>query len=181
VSMWGLPSFRFSASRAAIEAAVHAELGITRPTPLQQMVPAILGFGSVEELLKAMSLPGAERPVVGRAAVALLDAAGEGDTIALRAIREVAGQIADMLRAGSKIAGLQKPSPVVLAGGLFRHPCDALVRALEAELPGSALVEARFEPAAGALLLAFDEAGIAPDPERLLASLPPAALFASAD
>jgi N-acetylglucosamine kinase-like BadF-type ATPase len=179
VSMWGLPSFRFSPSRAAIEAAVHGELGITRPTRLQQTVPEILGFGSLEGLLKAISLPGAERPVLGPASVALLDAAEAGDSIALRAIREVAGQIADMLRAGAKLAGLASPSPVVLAGGLFRHRSDVLVRALERELPGSALVEARFEPAAGALLLAFDEAGIAADPGRLIGSLPTDELFTS--
>jgi N-acetylglucosamine kinase-like BadF-type ATPase len=179
VSMWGLPSFRFSPSRAAIEAAVRGELGITRPTPLQRTVPEILGFGSLEALLKAMSLPGAERPVVGPAAVALLDAAEAGDSIALRAVREVAEQIADMLRAGAKLAGLSGPSPVVLAGGLFRHRSDALVRALERELPGSAFVEARFEPAAGALLLAFDEAGIEPDLGLLTGSLPADELFAS--
>lgn len=179
VSMWGLPSFRFSTSRAAIEAAVHAEIGITRPTVLQRTVPAILGFGSVEQLLKAMSLPGATRPVVGLASVALLDAVRDGDAIAARAVREVAGQIADMLRAAATHAGLPAPSPVVLAGGLFRHPCDALVRALEHELPSSEVVEARFEPAAGALLVAFDEAGVVPDLARLTGSLPPAELFAS--
>ena len=36
---------------------------------------------------------------------------------------------------------------------------------------------AAFEPAVGALLLAFDEAGATPDRERLLATIPPAALY----
>ena len=181
VSMWGLPSFRFSMSRAAVEAAVHAELGIARPSVLQQTVPAAVGFDGVEELLKAMSLRGRTRPPLGRASVALLDAAGEGDGVARRAIREVAGAIADVARSAARQVGLDPPTPVVLAGGLFRHPCDALVVAIGEQLPRSELVEARFEPAAGALLLAFDEAGAAPDLERLEASLPPADLFVSVD
>jgi N-acetylglucosamine kinase-like BadF-type ATPase len=180
VSMWGLPSFRYSPSRAAIEAAVRAELGISAPSVLQQRVPEMLGYPSVEALLKAMSLPGADRPALGGAAVALLDAAAQGDPAALRALREVASQIAELVRVGARLTGLRDASPVVLAGGLFRHPSLALVRALERELPESAVVEARFEPAAGALLMAFDEAGIVPDLERLTGSLPPAGLFASA-
>ncbi|MEO9176801.1 MAG: BadF/BadG/BcrA/BcrD ATPase family protein [Gaiellales bacterium] len=181
VSMWGLPSFRFSVSRAAVEAAVQAELGVTRPTVLQQTVPAAVGFETVEQLLKAMSLPGAERPSLGRASVALLDAAEAGDGVARRAVRQVSQAIADMARTAAFKAALSPPTPVVLAGGLFRHRGDALVRAITEQLPGSELVEARFEPAAGALLLAFDEAGIAADLERLAESLPPAALFTSVD
>ncbi len=181
VSMWGLPSFRYSVSRAAVEAAVHAELGIARPTVLQRTVPAAVGFETVEQLLKAMSLPGAERPSLGRASIALLDAAGEGDGVAIRAVRQVAGAIVDVARTAAFRAALSPPTPVVLAGGLFRHPCDALVRAIGEQLPGSELVEARFEPAAGALLLAFDEAGLAPGLDRLAASLPAADLFASVD
>jgi N-acetylglucosamine kinase-like BadF-type ATPase len=181
VSMWGLPSFRFSVSRAAVEAAVQAELGITRPTILQQTVPAAVGFETVEQLLKAMSLPGAERPSLGRASIALLDAAEAGDGVARRAVREVSGAIADMARTSAFRAALSPPTPVVLAGGLFRHPGDALVQAIGEQLPGSELVKARFEPAAGALLLAFDEAGVAPDPEQLATSLPPAELFGSVD
>jgi N-acetylglucosamine kinase-like BadF-type ATPase len=181
VSMWGLPSFRFSVSRAAVEAAVQAELGLTRPTVLQQTVPAAVGFETVEQLLKAMSLPGVERPSLGRASVALLDAAEEGDGVARRAVREVSGAIADMARTAAFKAALSPPTPLVLAGGLFRHPGDALVRAITEQFPGSEVVEARFEPAAGALLLAFDEAGSAADLERLAGSLPPAALFTSVD
>jgi N-acetylglucosamine kinase-like BadF-type ATPase len=126
-----------------------------------------------------MSLPGAARPALGAASVALLDAASEGDSIARRAIREVAGQVGDMVRAASSKVGLASPTPVVLSGGLFRHSCTALVDALASELPGSELVRARFEPAAGALLLAFDELGAAPELARLEATLPPDEFFAS--
>ncbi len=75
--------------------------------------------------------------------------------------------------------GLAHPSPVVLAGGLFRHTNDALERAIAGAMPDSEVVKARFEPAVGALLLAFDEFDTVPDPARLERSYPPAALFAS--
>jgi N-acetylglucosamine kinase-like BadF-type ATPase len=180
VSFWAAPSFRYSLARGAIEAAAEAELGIAGPTRLQQLVPAATGHASVEDLLRAMTMRGATRPALGLTSGALLDAAAEGDATALRVTAEVAAAMADMVRASAARCGLDPPSPVVLAGGLFRHPCDALERSIRENLPGCEIVKARFEPAAGALLLAFDAAGVVLDSDRLEASLPSAELFASA-
>ena len=38
-------------------------------------------------------------------------------------------------------------------------------------------MRARFEPAVGSLLLAFDEAGTRPDVERVATTIPPPALY----
>ena len=179
VSHWGLPSYRFSLARGAIEAAVQAELGIDPPTLLQELVPASAGHRSVEDLLRAMSMLGVARPPLGHTAIALLDADARGDATSHRVIGEVARAIVDVARASAARVGLAHPSPVVLAGGLFRHANDALERAIVGNMPDSEVVRARFEPAVGALLLAFDELDIAPDPDRLERSHPPAALFAS--
>ena len=69
---------------------------------------------------------------------------------------------------------------MLLAGGVLRHPhAEALEREILRHARGAELVRARVEPAVGALLLAFDAAGIEPDPAQLAATTPPATLFAS--
>ena len=74
--------------------------------------------------------------------------------------------------------------PLALTGRVFRHPGTVLERILLAAVrsgaPRAQPVRPPLEPAAGALLLAFDRAGIAVRDEvaqRLVASLPPDALF----
>jgi N-acetylglucosamine kinase-like BadF-type ATPase len=179
VSFWAEPSYRYSLARAAVEATLEAELGIAEPTLLQQLVPAATGHRTVEDLLRAMTLLGRTRPTLSRTAVALLDAAEQGDATAQRVIREVAHAMVQMARVSARRAGLETPSPIVLAGGLFRHASDLLAHVIAQELPGSEIVMARFEPAVGALLLAFDELRIEPDIDRLIATIPPAELYAT--
>ena len=179
VSFWAEPSYRYSLARGAVEATIEAELGIGEPTLLQQLVPASTGHTSVEELLRAMTLLGRTRPTLSRTAIALLDAAEQGDATAHRVIGEVGHAMVQMARTAARNAGLETPSPVVLAGGLFRHPSERLAEAIAAELPESEIVMARFEPAVGALLLAYDEQGLEPDMEQLTDTIPPAELYAT--
>lgn len=176
-SFWAEPSYRYSLSRGAIEAAARAEVGIDPPTLLQQLVPASTGHGSVEELLRAMTMLGARRPPLGLPAIGLLDACDRGDATALRVLGEVADAMIEMARVSAEHAGLAVATPIVLAGGLFRHHTDVLERALAERAPESEIVMASLEPAVGALLLAFDEAGVAPDNGRLLATIPSAELY----
>jgi N-acetylglucosamine kinase-like BadF-type ATPase len=179
VSFWAEPSYRYSLARGAVEATLEAELGIAEPTLLQQLVPASTGHGSVEELLRAMTLLGRTRPPLAKTAVALLDAAEQGDATAHRVVREVAHAMVQMARVSARRVGLARPSPLVLAGGLFRHPSDLLEQTIAVELPGSEIVMARFEPAVGALLMAFDEHGSEPDLERMTDTIPPPELYAT--
>lgn len=176
-SFWAEPSYRYSMSRGAIEAAARAEIGLSEPSLLQQLVPASTGHGSVEELLRAMTMVGARRPPLGLPAVALLDAADQGDSVALRVLGEVADAMVEMALVSARLAGLEMPFPIVLAGGLFRHPSDLLERAIAERSPGHEIVMARFEPAVGALMLAFDEQDIEPDVERLTGTIPPSELY----
>ncbi len=177
VSFWAEPSYRYSLARGAVEATIEAELGIGEPTVLQQLVPAATGHASVDELLRAMTLLGGTRPTLSRTAIALLDAAEQGDDTAHRVIREVGHAMVQMARTSARKAGLETPSPVVLAGGLFRHPSDRLQQVIADEMPESEIVMARFEPAVGALLMAFDEHGLEPDLEQLIDTIPPAELY----
>ena len=176
-SCWAEPSYRYSLSRGAIEAAARAEVGIAEPTLQQHLVPASTGHSSVEELLRAMTMLGARRPPLGLPAVALLDAADQGDPTALRVLGEVADAMVEMAVVSARHAGLATASPIVLGGGLFRHPSDLLERAIAERMPGAEIIMARLEPAVGALLLAFDEQDLSPDMEQLMESIPPAELY----
>ena len=179
VSFWAEPSYRYSLARAAVEAAIEAELGIGEPTMLQQLVPASTGHSSVEELLRAMTLLGRTRPTLSRTAIALLDAAEQGDPTAHRVIGEVGHAMVQMARTCGAQRRAREPSPVVLAGGLFRHPSRRLAQVIAEEMPESEIVMARFEPAVGALLMAYDEQGLEPDMEQLIDTIPPAELYAT--
>lgn len=75
-------------------------------------------------------------------------------------------------------AGLDHASfPLVFAGGVFRHRSPLLREHILVGLPAARPVNAEFEPAAGALFLAFDEIGLKPDTAAIRATLPAASLF----
>jgi N-acetylglucosamine kinase-like BadF-type ATPase len=179
VSFWAAPQHRYDPVRATLEAAARAELGLSAPSLLQQLAPAAAGCGSVEELVRRASGHGEVRPWLTRLPGALLDAVAEGDAVAIEVVSRVATAMAEFAIVAARKAGLPSPSPLVLAGGVFRHACPALAEAIAAGVPGAEIVRATREPAVGALLLAFDEAGLEPDVQRLEASFPAAELFAT--
>ena len=136
-SFWAEPSYRYSMSRGAIEAAARAEVGIDEPTLLQQLVPASTGHASVEELLRAMTMLGAQRPPLGLPAIALLDAADRGDATALRVLGEVADAMVEMAIVSARHAGL-RDGVADRAGGRALPPSErpARARARRARCPG---------------------------------------------
>jgi hypothetical protein len=95
--------------------------------------------------------------------------------------------LGDYALAAARQVGIEAtPFTLVLAGGVLRHPVRLLHEELIARVRSSSLdvrvVDTRFEPVVGALLLAFEAAGIAIDEsllERLAPTLPPAAFFAT--
>jgi hypothetical protein len=66
-----------------------------------------------------------------------------------------------------------------LAGGVFRHPGSLLRQTIVSMLPGAHPVATEFEPAAGALLLAFDAIARTADTRRLRDTMPRSEFFAS--
>jgi N-acetylglucosamine kinase-like BadF-type ATPase len=179
VSFWASPNHRYDPVRATLEAVGRAELGLSPPSLLQQLAPAATGCDSVLELVRRASGHGELRPPLTRLPGALLDAVAAGDAVAIDVLDRVATAMSEFAIVAAREAGLPRPSPLVLAGGVFRHSCPALADAIAAGVPGAEIVRATREPAVGALLLAFDEAGLQPDLQRLEASYPAAELFAT--
>jgi N-acetylglucosamine kinase-like BadF-type ATPase len=101
----------------------------------------------------------------------VLDAATDGDPVASRIVETTGGHLGDYARVCAARTGqLGAPFPLVLTGGVFRHPSPLLRRSILDRVPDAVPVYPRLEPVAGAVLLAADSVGARPDPELLRAA-----------
>lgn len=172
----------------ALRAVYRAELGIDPPTLLTERLLAAFGARNVEEILHSMTGRDIPRPKNRRDLVRLLfDAANAGDATARRIIISHGKALGDYaIVAARRVGLLGEPFNLVLTGGVLRHPSPLLREALVEHVRGSApdvrAIQSRFEPAAGALLLALDSMYIVTDATlmaRLESTLPGAAFFAT--
>lgn len=175
-------------SSRALRAVYRAELGIDPPTLLTERILAAFGAPNVEELLHRMTGRDIPRPKNRRELVRpLFDAADAGDAAAQRIVISHGKALGDYVIAAARQVGLlNDPFILVLTGGVLRHPSPLLRNSLvERVREVSAYVRAiqsRFEPAAGAVLLALDSIHTVTDAtllERLESTLPAAAFFAT--
>jgi N-acetylglucosamine kinase-like BadF-type ATPase len=186
-SFWQEPQGAHELGNRALQAVYRAELGIDPQTRLTARILAASGQPDVESLLhhRTRRVADGRRDPAVYAAV-LLDAAEDGDATALEIVRRHGAFLGSTAAAAARRVGIDADGPfgVAMAGGVFRHPGtvlrEALVAAVRERARHAQAVEATLPPAAGALLLAFDAAGIVVDDRiaaRLAASLPPADLF----
>jgi N-acetylglucosamine kinase-like BadF-type ATPase len=104
-------------------------------------------------------------------APAVLDAADDGDAVARRIVETMAGHLGDYVRVCAARTGqLGATFPLVLTGGVFRHPSPLLRRSILDRVPDAVPVYPVVEPVAGAVLLAADRAGARPELDRLRAA-----------
>jgi N-acetylglucosamine kinase-like BadF-type ATPase len=154
-----------------LQAVYRSELGIDPPTVLTERVLAATGEPSVEALLHRASgrdVPGRRDPAV--VAWILLEAADEGDAGARAVVERHGASLGATAVAAARRVGidLRSPFPLALAGGVLRTGARCLRDAIEHAVRMAALevqvVAPELEPAAGALLLAFDAAGLPAGP-----------------
>ena len=122
-----------------------------------------------DELLYAFTriggLPAFER---ARFADAVLDEADARDAVARDLVTTVAGRVGDYARVCAARTGqLGAPFPLVLCGGVLRHPSPLLRAVVQERVPDGVPVYPDLDPVAGAVLIAADTAGVLPDPARL--------------
>ncbi len=163
--------------RMALRAVYRAATLREPPTSLTQALLAACHADSVDVLLRAdveKRLPVAVRHL----APYVFECAEAGDAVAQRLLRQLALGLAELVIAGLRRLSLTEiPVEVVLAGGLFQGRSmillETLRAAIAAQAPQARLVEARYEPVVGAVLLAWEAAGLpfnAAMAERLEAS-----------
>lgn len=185
-SFWQEPQSAHELGVLALQAVYRAELGIDPPTDLTGRILDRLGETDVEAVLhrttRRSARPWGEHAIL---ASVLLDAAESGDPTAAAIVTRQGEALGRTALAAARRVGIDGlPFPLALCGGVMRHPgrtlSDALVAAVRVGAPGAWPLRPRLEPVVGALLLAFDAAGIpvpGPVEARLLATLPPDTLF----
>jgi len=160
----------FALGRGGVHAALLARDGSGPQTILLDRIPTAAGM-SVEALTVAFYEGRVDRPQIGRLARVVTSAAERGDAVALGLVERAASALADLAAAVvHRLAWPDGVTAVAPVGGVFnagRVLLGPLRRALDARAPGARLVPPRYEPAAGALLLALRSAGMPLTAERL--------------
>lgn len=152
----------------ALRAVYRAELGIDPPTSLTEPVLKHFSQASVEDLLRRFTLRGITPPTpveVSKLAPIVLRDAESGDAAAAHIVQQHGLRLAEYVLAAARKVRLDGTAfPLVLNGGIFRHPGQGLVNAIISQLapvcPDVKPIRSRHEPAVGALLLALESAGV---------------------
>ena len=166
-------------------AVYRAALGIEPPTSLTVRVLEHFGVGKVEDVLHLFHDRRHPAPSgVDRLTPILLDEAHAGDPLALRVVQQHGGALGDIALAAARQVGLEGTAfPLILTGGVFRHPTtvleDAIVARVRVTSPAVRPVRGRAEPVVGVLMQALLAAGAPADQallNRLLLAMPVDAL-----
>lgn len=184
-SFWQGPHGAVDLGHQALRAIYRTDLGLDPPTRLTARILDFYGFETVEQVLHRYTYRMGERLSAGPLARILLDEAERGDTTARRLVIEHGTALGDYADVAARKVGLQGTEfALVLAGGVLRNPsrllAQALIERVQIASPQAKPLMIRLEPIAGALFLALEAAGVDVDEQvhqRLLASLPPAALW----
>jgi N-acetylglucosamine kinase-like BadF-type ATPase len=167
--------------REALAAVWRSDLGFGPETALTRRALDTYSVADPMALLHELTRRGGPGlNAAERLAPAVLDEADAGDAVARDIVAGQGHTLGDQTRACAERVGLLGADfPVVLAGGVFRHPSRLLAETLMERIPGGLPVRAAHEPVVGALLFAFDRAGVKADEARLEATAPPAATYAT--
>jgi N-acetylglucosamine kinase-like BadF-type ATPase len=154
----------------ALRAIYRSATGRGEATRLTGDVLDTLGLGSVEQLRRmhlAHQLP-PER--LKDLAPLVLAAAAAGDRTAVGILRSLAAGLAELVTAGlARFEMHNLEVEVVLSGSIFKEPSGIIAGVLAEQIlgfsPRARLVNARYEPVVGALLLGLQAVGVAVDEE----------------
>jgi N-acetylglucosamine kinase-like BadF-type ATPase len=166
----------------ALRAVWREGLELGPPTALTQLALERYGAADALDLLHRFNRRDVPAPAVAAMAGDVLELADAQDPVAAAIVAEHGRILGDEARSAAAHVGLAgTPFTLVFAGGVLRHPASSLLAdTIAARVPEAVPVRATDEPVVGALLLAFDRAGIAPERGRLDATMPPPVTFATA-
>jgi N-acetylglucosamine kinase-like BadF-type ATPase len=162
-------------------AVYRAELGLEPPTSLTDRVLSHFDVHSVEEVLHLFHSRLHLAPAsVDQLTPILLDEAHAGDTLALMVVTEHGARLGDIALVAARKVGIEDtPFPLVLGGGVFRHPTsvleDAIVDQIRLVSPEVRPIRSPHEPIVGVLFEALAAASTTVNQtvkDRLLRSLP---------
>ncbi|MHB9301873.1 BadF/BadG/BcrA/BcrD ATPase family protein [Thermofilum pendens] len=149
-------------AREALRAVLWAFDGRGPPTELTGAVLGALGLSSPEDLVPKVYAEGVGVRELARLAPLVTEAARRGDAVARRIVEEAAYHLALHVVTLVRRLGMEEPVKVALVGGVFRAGevvTEPLRRHLEKHFKVE-LVEPKFPPAVGALLLSYMLSGV---------------------
>jgi N-acetylglucosamine kinase-like BadF-type ATPase len=154
-----------------LAAVLRSDLDIGEATSLTARALAWWNADSPFDLLHALTrLEEPRIPVSERAlfAAAVLDEADAGDPVARDIVGSAGRRLGDFARVcAERTAQTGSEFPLVLCGGVLRHPSALLRESIVSSVPGAVPVYPSVEPVVGAVLLAADEIGARPSLDRL--------------
>jgi len=160
----------FALGRGGVHAALHARDGSGPDTILVERIPPAIGM-DLTAITWEFYQGHLNRAAIARLATVVTESAAAGDPVARRLVADAAAALANLV--GAVIRRLHWPdgaTAVAPVGGVFDAGSIVLRplrAALAARAPGAVLVPPRYDPVAGALLLALRAAGVPHTPERL--------------
>ncbi|MEW5867207.1 MAG: BadF/BadG/BcrA/BcrD ATPase family protein [Bacillota bacterium] len=153
----------YAIGREALTSVVRASDGRGDPTSLREAVLQHFKIGSPEDLIEIAYRRGLDRTDIAGLSVLVADAARKGDRVARRILRRAGTELGLAAAAVVKSLGMQDQALCcITSGGVFSSGeivRRALVRELTKVAPLFQVLQARFPPVVGALLLAIQELG----------------------
>ena len=147
-----------------LRAIYRAETGREQPTQLTGRVLHIFDFASVDELLRAHCEGRLVADTIKHIAPLVFHAADDGDPVARTILTDFGAGLAELVTAGvQRLEMTNFPIDVVLSGSIFKGRGSLLEDSLRSHIhqvaPQARLVNARYEPVVGALLLGLEALG----------------------
>ncbi len=175
--------------QTTLNAVYRSELGIEPSTTLTPRVLDFFHLNTVEEVLHHFT--SREKRVtirVDQLTPILLDEAHAGDSVAMRIVQEHGWALGNYALVAARRVGIEETAfPLVLAGGVFRHPssllADAIIERVRTTSPEVCPTRFRFEPIIGVLFTALEATGVTVDAallENLVPTIPAPTLFSTA-
>lgn len=155
-----------------VRLAIKEQDGLIAASGLERLVLDYFGRKIIRELTNDFYNGKMSRDDLAGFARAAGDAAANGNVIIQEQINFGARVLVESVRRAAERLNFSDDFPVAVVGGMFRGRLmkKYFTEILRAEVSGAIFVEPRFDPAIGALLLAFRRAGIEAN-ENLLENL----------
>jgi N-acetylglucosamine kinase-like BadF-type ATPase len=168
--------------RQAMIAAIRESDGRGRPTSMTRAVLEWLNVDDCLEILRRVELEGMSRSEVAAMGRLVIEAASQGDEVAIQSMEHGAAALAEIVAAvAERLDMADAPTYVSPTGGLVDAGStflDPLQRALARRLPSARLTPGKAAPVIGAVMLAIELLTGAPLTDDTAARLAPLAATA---
>jgi len=155
-----------------VRLAIKEQDGLIAPTGLEKLVLGFFGRKKIREVTNDFYFAKISRDDLARFARAAADAAAAGNVTIQNQIESGARVLVQSVGSAARRLNFAGDFPVAAVGGMFRGALlkKHFTESLKRNIPGAIFTEPRFNPATGALLVAYRQANVIID-DALLTNL----------